>query len=842
MINFLVMLFCFDNLGYEYTTNSFLEKQSLILVFLKRVYTSAMKTFLYKILFCLLLVVFFEKGEAQVIDSVMNIYEEQYPHEKIHIQFDRTIYNVGEALYYKLYLLNGLEWSNLSKNVYVVWYDNNGAFLKETVAPLFQSSAKGSFDVPKDYKGDFLHVKAYTRWMLNDDSVFLYERNVPINISSANTQKAKSISNTKVEVFPEGGSLVNDLKSKVAFKATNAAGSPVFIKGFVVNNKNKVLDTLKVAHDGMGIFKLKPTAGESYQLNWTDERGEKGSTPIMSAIASGVVMNVTMDSEKAHVIVERSFDVPDNFKKMRLLVHQNQHLIYKVDFKGEERIAQKASLPIDELPTGVVQVSLFTYDWLPIAERIILVNNRLHEYNAQVSVQIGNVNKRGKNVLELLVKDTTAANMSLAITDASAVIPEQQTIYSDFLLNNDIRGRVYNPAYYFSSDADSVAAHLDLVMLTNGWRKFDWNKIKNAILPKQLYPVETDLMKITGKVYGNNTNKINENLLLNLIVRAKDSSRKLLFLPVEKDGSFVDKSAFFYDTSKVYYSLNGKSNLSSPVVHFDNGLLHQESKKINLDADRFMNPWSDSLARVKLNAILLEQEKQRKLQASLTLSEVVVKAKVKSPTQILDEKYAKGLFAGGDGMSFDLSSDASMIASIDILTYLQAKVPGLTINTAGQQPSATWRGSNTDFFLNEINTTIDQVQAMSVSEIAYIKALRPPFFGSVGGGSGGAIAIYTKQGGYNKGKNDNSKGMEYAVLGGYSVFKEFYNPSYDKPAENFEVDNRATIYWNPYLLTNKKSSRVRIEFFNNDISKKLQIVLEGINANGKLARVVKYIE
>ena len=45
-----------------------------------------------------------------------------------------------------------------------------------------------------------------------------------------------------------------------------------------------------------------------------------------------------------------------------------------------------------------------------------------------------------------------------------------------------------------------------------------------------------------------------------------------------------------------------------------------------------------------------------------------------------------------------------MVAAIDILTYLQAKVPGLTINLGGQ-PSATWRGSNTQFFLNEINNT-----------------------------------------------------------------------------------------------------------------------------------------
>ena len=801
-----------------------------------------MNSYFFKILFFIATLVVSINGKSQVYDSTLNIYEERFPLEKMHIQFDRTIYNIGDILYYKLYILNGLDWSSLSKNVYVIWYDNNGVLLKETVAPLFQSSAKGSFEVPIDYKGDFLHVKAYTRWMLNDDSVFLYERNIPINSAVPNKQKINVLSNTKVEVFPEGGSLVNDLKSKLAFKASNSAGTPVFIKGVVVNNKNKILDTIKVAHDGMGTFKLKPIAGESYQINWTDKSGQKGITPIMPANATGVVMTVSMDNEKAQVIVERSFDVPDNFKKMRLIVHQNQHIIYKVDFKGEERIAQKVSLPIDELPTGVLQISLFTYDWLPIAERIILVNNRLHEFNAQLNIQIANINKRGKNVLDLYVKDTTAANMSLSITDASVVIPEQQTIYSDFLLSNDIKGRVYNPAYYFSSDADSVAAHLDLVMLTNGWRKFDWNKIKNGVLPKLIYPVETDLMKLTGKVYGNNANKIFENQLLNLIIRAKDSSKKMLFLPLDKNGVFVDKSAFFYDTSKIYYALNGKSNTISPVVHFDNGLLHQEIKKINLDPNKFSNTWSDSLISIKLNAMLLEQEKQKKLQESLTLSEVVVKGKVKSRTQLLDEKYAKGLFSGADGMSFDLSSDASIIAAIDILTYLQAKVPGLTISTAGQQPTATWRGSNTDFFLNEINTTIDQVQSLNISDIAYIKALRPPFFGSVGGGSGGAIAIYTKQGGYNNSRNDNNKGMEYAVLGGYSVFKDFYNPSYDRPAENFEVDTRATIYWNPYLLTNKKSSRIRIEFYNNDISKKMQLVLEGINANGRLARVVKYIE
>ena len=801
-----------------------------------------MKPHTYKIIFLFIVLLFFSKTQAQIYDSVLNVYAEQFPREKIHVHFDRSIYNTGETLFFKVYLLTGIEWSSISKNVYVVFYDDNGKFLKETVAPLFQSSSKGSFDIPQDYTGDFIHIKAYTRWMLNDDSSFIFERNIPINIGKAAKQKIASKQTTRVDIFPEGGDLVNDLKSKVAFKATNSVGQPVFIKGLLMNNKNKVLDTLKVLHDGMGYFKLKPNAGESYLLNWTDENGQKGTTNFLPAKEAGVVMNVTMDIDKATVIIERNMVVPDNFKKMKLLVHQNQHIIYTVQFKGEDRLAQKASLPIDELPTGVVQFSLFTDDWLPIAERIVLVNNRLHEFNAQVNIQISNLNKRGKNVLELYVKDTTMANMSMSITDASVVLPDQQNIYTDFLLSNDIRGKVYNPAYYFSSDADSIAAHLDLVMLTNGWRKFDWEKIKNGVLPTQVYPIETDLMKVSGKVYSSAASKIGDGLLLNLIILAKDSSKKLLFLPVGKDGGFEEKNSFFNDTSKIYYSINGKSKNSSFVVRFENGLLNQNFTKLNLDANRFNNSWSDSLAKLKLNSILLEQERQKKYLASLTLTEVVVRSKTKSPAQILDEKYASGLFAGGDAILFDLSADAGVIASIDILTYLQAKVPGLNITTGGSQASATWRGANTDFFLNESNTSIDQVRGLAITDIAYIKALRPPFFGSVGGGSGGAIAIYTKRGGNNKGGAENKKGMEYAVLGGYSVFKEFFNPNYDKLAENFEVDNRTTLYWNPYLLTNKKSSRVRIEFFNNDITKKLQIVLEGINANGKLARVVKYIE
>lgn len=208
--------------------------------------------------------------------------------------------------------------------------------------------------------------------------------------------------------------------------------------------------------------------------------------------------------------------------------------------------------------------------------------------------------------------------------------------------------------------------------------------------------------------------------------------------------------------------------------------------------------------------------------------------------QVLDEKYASGLFSGGDAYSFDLTSDRTL-GAFDVLTYLQGKVAGLQISGSGTQTSLSWRGGTPSLYLNEMISNVDMVQTIPITDIAYIKVMRPPFFGSGGGGSDGAIAIYTKKGTDVRKNDPGKKGMETTILAGYSRFREFYNPSYEKEAA-YDADTRSTLYWNPYIITNKKTPRFRIEFYNNDFSKKLLLVLEGINADGKMTRTVRYLE
>ena len=783
-------------------------------------------------------------SHGQAIDSMINVYAEQSPKEKIHVHFDKTIYNKEETIWYKIYILDDQGLTKLSKNVYMEWFDQAGKLIRQHVAPLFQSTAKGSFDLPADYTGSVIRMKVYTRWSLNDDPAFGFERDIVINNNETIVKPSKTENNTLVHVFPEGGELITGLKSLVAFKATDKFGKPVKIKGLLVNQLGKTLDTINVRHDGMGSFRMTPKAGESYSLKWIDPSGNTGIILIPVNPKEGITLSVTTNNEFANVKVERTANIPENFKRLNLLVHMNQVVLFKVSLNIADKPLLAANIPIEGLNTGILQFSLFNADWLPLAERIVFVNNREHEFGAKLIPQLVNLTKKGKNVFDIFVADTTVTNMSVAVTDASLESSQaNHTIYSDFLLSSELKGKIHNPGYYLSSDSDSVTANLDLVMLTNGWRKFNWEKLKASVAPEIKYPVETDIIRVSGKVYGLKTVSAND-LLLNLIIQNKDSSKNFIFQPVSKEGLFQSENMFIFDTARIFYNFNQNQKLNEITqVQFDNGLLKASGKLLELKDENMLNLWNDSVSLAKMNAFLQMQEDWKKRSSYKTLQEVIIKAKTKSNEQAIDERYASGLFAGGDAQVFDFLNDPAALGGIDIISYLQGRVAGLMINRSGASTTMSWRGATPDLYLDQMQVGADFIQSINVQDIAMVKVFRPPFFGSMGGGSGGAIAIYTKKGGDFKGDNSkSSKSMQSSLLVGYTRFKEFFNPQYENPAENNDTDIRTTLYWNPYVITNKKSPRFKVQFFNNDISKRLQIVLEGVNADGKITRVVKILE
>jgi hypothetical protein len=789
---------------------------------------------------------------AQKIDSMLNIYANNYPQEKIYLQLDKKIYRPGETVWFKANIFSGADPSVLSRNFYAELSDPSGKILERKVYPVTESSTAGSFDLPKKIESRHLHLRAYTTWMTNFDTAFYFEKDIRIYDDKLDSSGTVTIvpREAKIQFFPEGGDLIAGVETMVAFKANDQFGLPVAAKGVIQDQSGKELLAFESLHDGMGKFLLSPDKGDSLTAVWKDDRGIEHRTGVPAAKPTGAVLRGITGNEKVLFSVARSAEGPQELKHLTIIGHMHQHLVYKARINLDDNYMSGGTIPTGQLPSGVLVLTLFDGNMVPVAERVVFVNNHDYLFSPELSVQIKGVNKRGKNTLAIDVPDTIKSNLSLAVTDVTAdgEFPDDDNIISRLLLTGEIRGYVHKPYFYFSSTADSLVGMLDLVMMTHGWRRIKWEALAKGQVPVVKNP-EQNYLAMRVDVLGVDPYKIAKDESLNVILSRKDSSTQLLSIPHLSGSKFGVMGLVFFDTVKAYYQFNTNRALADQAaVTFSNGLVR--GPKAAKSLFNGFDGWTaeDSMYLKRNRYIQQEQVRVQPIEDAKvkTLATATVIGHERSAAEKMDERYASGMFSGGDAQTFDLLTDPFASAMQDIFMYLQGKVAGLQI-TPGQGPGGTaslsWRGGRPSLYLNEMQVDAQQLQNVSVTDIAYIKVFRPGSGVGFGGGAGGTIAVYTKKGGDSKTNNDNVKGMPRAIITGYSMPREFYSPNYlENNPGNEQEDLRTTLYWKPYVMTDKETGRVTVDFFNNDITKKLRVVLEGFNEDGKLAHLETIIQ
>ncbi len=796
-----------------------------------------MPRFCLVVLTCLMFVTLY----GQSPDSMMRVYADEIPQEKIHVQFDKGVYRAGETIWFKAYVFAGYQPSIASRNFFAELIDKSGKVVQRKTYPVFQSAAAGDFDIPENMAAGHLTFRAYTTWMLNFDTAFIFQKNLDI-IGKAGTLPAiaaqKSQPTYNLHFFPEGGDMVNELESVIAFKANDNFGNPIPLIGTITNSAGETVDSLKSVHDGMGLVKFTPKAGQAYKASWKDPDGVQQTTPLPEAKPQGVVLTMSTAANKKIFIIKRSEAAPQNYQNLNVEAHLGQELVYKAKVPLINTLVNSGSIPVGELPAGVLLVTVFTENWQPIAERIIMVNNNNYSFNVDVKGLDVNNAIRAKNTFEIQTDDTALSNLSIAITDADINNKaSDDNIISRLLLTGDIKGYVHNPAYYFSNQSDSLANHLNLVLLTHGWRRYNWAEMVNNRRPKLKFPVDAPL-SLTAKVFGiTSLNPLSRDEQIVAIVRTQDSTTQVLQLPKTGADVFSLPGQLYFDTINVNYQFAKDKRLDrNAAVKFDNGLYKGAAVVNSNSLPYYFVTDKDSIlmSRSKFLAQQILKFGSSWTASGNVLQGVTVKAKVKSRLEELDAKYASGLFKG-DAFTFDMSENMAM----DIFTYLQGRVPGLMINNSGGNVSLQWRGSATTVFLDEMQAQPDQLLSLSPADIAYVKVFRPPFFGAFGGGAGGAIAVYTRKG--SDVKYVPGKGLNKSQLVGYATAKQFYSPDYSTRSASTDViaDYRSTLYWNPYVFMDGSRPSIKIQFYNNDATKKFRVVLEGVNETGKLVRIEK---
>lgn len=768
---------------------------------------------------------------GQRLDSVLDNYYNNYAPERIHLQTDRGVYGPGETIWFKAYIMAAFIGSGSSKNLYIDWTDRRGKILAHQIYPISQQGIScGLFDIPHQYAQGTLHIRAYTKWMLNDDSAFLYNKEVRI-IAKRPTRPTGSqlIIHPTLTLFPEGGNTVVGIGSKIAFLCCDQWGRPVKVKGEVKDGDgNKVADII-TQHDGMGTFWLMPLQGQSYIAEWKDDQNEVHQTPLQAAQTEGVVMGISDQGDKKKFTITRSAHVPNEEQALHIVATMQQKPVYMATVNLKEQSAAIGLIPETGLRAGGMVVTVFNNDWKPLTERICFVSHlKKSTFSAKLKWEKKNLNSRGYNQLLITIPDSIPANMSISVTDAGLPTDSinNQNILSELLLAGDLRGRVYNQDYYFTDTTEEIKHHLDLVMMTHGWRRYDWNKIVKGIYPTFRYPRDTSYYTLSGKITGISEKRLSNAGSLFLILKDKDSSVQSQIAAVDKEGKFEVPSILLFDSTHLYYRFTGKKDPSA-YINFN---LNKPQMLLSAPITPVIqnNLLSGPIADTSRDSILKDFIDQAEVLQAEELATITVTTHKKSMLDKMDDLYVNNpLFRSSNlfpSYAVDVAHDKTAQAYPDIYQFLKGKIPGYPLGPK-------WEKSV--IFVDEVpNSPIPSIQ-----EIAYVKAFPSPFAGAPFNGS--AIAIYTKK------ANDldtESEPMPSIFTKGYTPLKQFYLPNYGaKESSNQDEDIRPTIYWNPILLTNSKANKVRLSFYNNDISKSFRVVLEGTNDEGKITHVEELV-
>jgi len=822
--------------------------------------------------------------EARILNAI-NIFYQAYPQEKIHLQFSKNKYAPGEEIWYKAYVQPVLDtaYTTISKIMYVELVDANNNLVKREVLPVENGTAPGHFSLSNSFAEGVYHVRAYTAWMLNFDSSFFFNRDIPVyngNIFIADS--LLTAKNYTLHFYPEGGNLVSDLTSVMAYKAEDANGNPVKITGKIMDDKGTLIANLQTGDDGLGSCRIHPIPGNMYSVSAQLANGISKTFALPEIKKSGIVLHVEDKpgaDNNSHLFfhISRSKTDRDLYGSIIVCAHTAKYnrlmtLNFDTSYAGDFRdTIMFASTPIDikNDVQGIVHITIFNKDGEPLADRIVVQHNVQAVLNA--SLKAATVSAAGQNEFTLTVPEDADGQYSVSVTLADDVPGnDRDNIMSDFNLPA-LQNKLHNPSAYFNAGQAEARRRLDMAMLTSNWAYFNWQALLANKFPATQYRPEQSLIIKGNVVVSKGTKKEpykEENLLL--MMRAmRDSLNTVLNVPVTANGDFAQPNLFFHDTASFYYQNNTqKKNKDVTVIFYPNE--------------------TDSILRLPFNytpykKLLVTRGTPAAVRPavnvpatistdSFTLKNVTVSTKVKTHLDSLDEMYTSGIFSGNRAFSriFDLTDDATAENDhvSNVLQFLQGRVPGLLITGDIQNlPEIYWRATTgvlihnravdpisatilnmPVFFIDQrqVNTnqliggtpkdqlspTITQLASVRVADIAMIKVFEPgTFYGVENGAAHGAIAIYLKRG-YDA---DKTKNVNRIVKQGFS-----FTPSFTDNV--FSTKDHETIYWNPDVITDATTHTATIRFTNNSGAKKIRIVVEGMDRKGRLCRVEKIVE
>jgi len=769
------------------------------------------------------------------IDEVKNQfteYQKKTLQEKLFVHTDKNFYIAGDILWFKIYNVDASFHLplDMSKVAYVEVIDRNNKPVMQAKISMKNGYGNGSFYLPVNINSGNYKLRAYTNWMKNYSPDYFFEKTVTL----INTRKqTDSIIQNKpnpisIGFFPEGGSLVNNISTKLAFKATDGKGKGLeeFI-GIIKDEKNDTILKFSPLKFGMGNFDFTPALGHHYTAFITTEDGMTATADLPIAEKEGYSMRVE-NGLSNQITISVSCNNPSS-EEIYLLAHTRQSV--KITESGNLQNGV-AHFIIDKkkLGDGISCFTIFNARKQPICERLyfkypekkLVIESETDkaEYNqrSKIAVKINTEDEKGK---------AHAADMSIAVfkIDSLQTIDDND-INSYFWLTSDLKGAIESASYYFDQPDHTKEEAIDNLLLTQGWRRFRWEDVLANRTTSFSFMPEYSGHVVTGKVVGAKTGSLEKYIESYLSVRGtrtqfaaciSDSNGNVKFEMPDMFGS----SEIILQTNPMRDSLLRIVDINNPFSDKFSAMSIPEFKlpKNNLNtlldqsvAMQVQNIYNGEKIRQSVFPVIDTSAFYRKATNIYLLDNYT---RFTTMEEVLREYVANMTVRKRNG-----------VFNLRLYNFGSNDVPLLALSSEhffDENPLVLLDGIPV-FDMNKlINYDPLKVRKLEVLNAMYFSG-NTYFFG---------IMNFTTYKGDLPGFDLDSRAtvIDYE---GLQVPREFYSPVYENEQQISTrlPDFRNLLYWSPDVVTNE-TGKQQLTFYSSDVPGKYIAIIQGNTTDGK---------
>ncbi len=816
---------------------------------------------------------------ARPTDDIMNRQYIGLPQEKVYLHFDNSSYYHGDKIWFKAYVVfapsNGP--TPLSQTLYVELLNPGGKIIEKKTLRIDEGQCHGDFTLNQlPFYSGFYEVRAYTQYMMNFGDDVAFSRAFPIfdrpkkagdytdrrimhNSEARYGTSRPGVSQPKrldLRFYPEGGDIIAGIPCRIAFEALGPDGSVSDWEGIVRDRRSDaVMAHMTPTSDSRGAFTLLAAEGRSYQAEVKHD-GKTYTFDLPPAKDDGIGLSIdnTTSPDTATVTIRRRYD--GNTPTIGLILSSRGYIYYS----GEISLDSTAVLKIDKcrIPTGVSTITLTDAEGHTVADRMFFADNV--DY-ATIAVESDSTSYQpmGKVGLQLTATDRhgnpVATTLSVSVTDADNAVESHSDILSGLLLMSDIKGYVANPARFFSPANPDRHEQLDLLMMTQGWRRYKWpepgEKTESDIryLPEKGIGIEGEVVSFVRK-----KPKPGVKLTAALLERAKyegDTTRMSMVRTFESDS--CGRFAFDCDITGTWDLIMWSEEDGKKKDHriiFDRKpspkprAYRPEEQQIEF-AEKSIpdkaqagdsHAESDDPAEYQARSTTPDGERL------LSLDEVVVKGKRTSRAADILRNRSKSVAYYDMAEELDAIADNGKYIGQSLIAALLEMNPNFRrqIKPSGEEV-ILYKGKETLFVINYRrsflsdsvryrNLYLESIKSIYINEENSIKLkYADPILTMKDIDRYGCVVFIETDPAMPL---PPGKGTRRTVINGYAEPADFYHPDYSvMPEKN---DHRRTLYWNPDLATDA-DGKARIEFYNNQTCRKMAVDAQGISAEGVIA-------